>query len=519
MTPMSPAYTTPPNPADTGRAKADRIQPPWVTRGIRDRTKEARALLYDHGEPEERDTLKSLANRLLKNMDSLRDIEKESRPIFFVCHSTGGLVVKMALAEAKRSKNPILGDCYGITFFSTPHRGSSYLSRGDFSYSISNILQLSAPLPESISNQLKLDHHLLRSLDSDFKSLATELQIWTFFETEDTSITNEFHAPITSIKSALLNLRHERVYPLLSNHARCAAFESNNQQTKESYLSDLVRAIKKAIELSKIKHTDMRLEDRVKVEINGFYEGALLASTNEVSMKVWSTNRNLNDFRRNGPTKLLEDRLSEINAPPKERQYIRQNTRAPSLVPDKRVDLESPLPSFKADLFGHNVSQNRPRSSSKNRRFHRDKSKDQSSQESKPSQQLTAPSSSKHEPADTIPSIAVVASDGLLKSDDPINASQVSSSLSENASKIVPTAKSVAVNSFASSDLPNNKMHLTPESWHRRASHGDLSIELPPRPRPPKPLRDNTPSRRSRRGSEGAISTNPVRKFTAYSVY
>ena len=25
--------------------------------------------------------------------------------------------MKMALAEAQRSKNPILGDCYGVTFF------------------------------------------------------------------------------------------------------------------------------------------------------------------------------------------------------------------------------------------------------------------------------------------------------------------------------------------------------------------------------------------------------------------
>jgi len=45
------------------------------------------------------------------------NLQKDNRPIFFVCHSTGGLVVKMALAEAQRSKHPILGDCYGVTFF------------------------------------------------------------------------------------------------------------------------------------------------------------------------------------------------------------------------------------------------------------------------------------------------------------------------------------------------------------------------------------------------------------------
>ena len=115
----------------------DKTEPAWITRGIRNRKdfKHARVLLYDHGELDDEDTLKLLAKKLLDNIQELRRIEvarhcvtevcpgltvylqNENRPIFFVCHSTGGLVVKMALAEAQRFKNPILGDCYGITFF------------------------------------------------------------------------------------------------------------------------------------------------------------------------------------------------------------------------------------------------------------------------------------------------------------------------------------------------------------------------------------------------------------------
>jgi hypothetical protein len=513
MAPMNIAYSTSPTAINTERAGIGRTEPAWITRGIRDRTKEVRALLYDHGEPEEGATLKILATRLLKNIEELRQIEKCSRPIFFVCHSTGGLVVKMALTEAKRSKNPILGDCYGITFFSTPHRGSSYLSRPDFSYSISEIMQLSAPLPESISSQLRLDHHLLKSLDSDFKSLATELQVWTFFETEDTNLTNEFHAPITSVKSALLNLRHEVVYPLLSDHAGCAAFEGNNSQTRESYLGELVEAIKKSIELNKIKHTEMNLEDRVKVEVNGFYEGALLASTNEVSMKIWSTSRTINDFKRSGPAKLLEERLAEINAPPKEKQYIRQNTRAPTLLPDKRTDLAPSAPPssvFKTDIFNFAKG---PRSASKNRRFRRDKSRDRGSREFKSPQHLAVPSASEDGPADKIPSIAVVAGDGLLRPDAPVNTFQATSSPPENALKLAPTARPrtpKVVDAFDDSDLAADGTHLTPDSQRRRASHGELSIESSSHLRPRTPQRNNSPSRRSREGSDNLVN-NPVR--------
>lgn len=45
--------------------------------------------------------------------------QNEPRPIFFISHSVGGLVVKLALGKA--SRNPlyesILYDCYGAAFF------------------------------------------------------------------------------------------------------------------------------------------------------------------------------------------------------------------------------------------------------------------------------------------------------------------------------------------------------------------------------------------------------------------
>jgi hypothetical protein len=37
----------------------------------------------------------------------------------------------MALAEAQRSKNPILGDCYGVTFFGKPDLLNHQMSETD----------------------------------------------------------------------------------------------------------------------------------------------------------------------------------------------------------------------------------------------------------------------------------------------------------------------------------------------------------------------------------------------------
>ncbi|KAH8674577.1 hypothetical protein BGZ60DRAFT_526534 [Tricladium varicosporioides] len=387
LAPVNAAFSSPPQKSPASQSGQDKLEPCWLTRGIRghEQLQKARVLLYDHGAPEDDHTLKGLAIRLLKSIKDLR-AKEESRPIFFICHSTGGIVVKMALALARKSSEfrPIVGDCYGVTFFATPHRGSSYLSMPIFSDTITEIMRLSWPLPEAITSRLSLNNSLLLEIDSDFKELATDLHIWSFFETVDSDLTNPdlveserfpFHAPITSIKSALLNLRHEVVYPLLSDHAQCASFDSENAQTKASYLGELARAVKKACELSKTKHIEMSLESRVQVEVNGFYEGDLTAGDELAPIRVWSTNRPLKDFKEYGPAQLLRDRLAEVNLPPT--KHLRHQTRAPSLL-SKRQTEPKDTPTISSNPFSflagnaNNISAQNPHG----KRHRRAKSKD-----------------------------------------------------------------------------------------------------------------------------------------------
>ena len=77
MSPLSPAYSSPPARATIRNMSMEKTEPAWITRGIRNRKdfKHARILLYDHGELDDEDTLKLLANRLLHNIQELRRIE------------------------------------------------------------------------------------------------------------------------------------------------------------------------------------------------------------------------------------------------------------------------------------------------------------------------------------------------------------------------------------------------------------------------------------------------------------
>jgi hypothetical protein len=46
-------------------------------------------------------------------------VQQQARPLFFIAHSIGGLVVKNALVRANHSPRyqGIVDDCHGVTFF------------------------------------------------------------------------------------------------------------------------------------------------------------------------------------------------------------------------------------------------------------------------------------------------------------------------------------------------------------------------------------------------------------------
>lgn len=98
---------------------ADRLNPSWVRQGIRREADRARILLYEHPEATEGMTLSKLADHFLQELQELRDHEGAERPLIFIGHSIGGLVVKMALVKASRDPryDNILRECYGVAYF------------------------------------------------------------------------------------------------------------------------------------------------------------------------------------------------------------------------------------------------------------------------------------------------------------------------------------------------------------------------------------------------------------------
>jgi hypothetical protein len=82
----------------------------------------------------------------LLNLIKLARINNTDRPIVFIAHSLGGIIVKRALVEAELdySHKATRAATYGIVFFGTPHRGGRNVKLGSFAASIIRGLPLKA---------------------------------------------------------------------------------------------------------------------------------------------------------------------------------------------------------------------------------------------------------------------------------------------------------------------------------------------------------------------------------------
>ncbi|ETS86091.1 hypothetical protein PFICI_04116 [Pestalotiopsis fici W106-1] len=308
----------------------------WILQGVRTEISTARVLLYRHGELNEGTTIDQLADDLLQHLCHLRQEHSKARPFFFVCHSIGGLVVKQALVKASLNEKLrwIVFDCHGTTFFATPHRGSSYLSMPNLRDSIEHLLYLSRPLPRSISDGLRLNHRPLLRLHERFMDIASEMNIWTFYETIDSQLSGlgmsefdevHFSAPLASIKSSLVGSRHEQALSLESEHAKCASFGPKNTRIMESYLEDLHQAVNKAQKLSAdYIHTPLHLPEHVKLELIGFYDDPNPDTVSDVRLYV--SKHKLNEFLEKGPERCLSERLNTKATKPR-RASIRPASR------------------------------------------------------------------------------------------------------------------------------------------------------------------------------------------------
>lgn len=184
------------------------------------------------------DHAKSLLGSLIDEREP-DDVSK--RPIIFIAHSLGGIIVKQALVWAHREPQyrVIKDHTLGIVFFGTPHRGSDKANYGRI---LANVATGVMHKPKSrLIDALQSNSETLMKLTSEFKFEAPNMEIITFYETRPMGI---FSRLIVEKQSALLELSHEDTQPVDANHRDMCKFHTRNDETYKKLVKRVNRMLK-----------------------------------------------------------------------------------------------------------------------------------------------------------------------------------------------------------------------------------------------------------------------------------
>jgi hypothetical protein len=124
--------------------------------------------------------LSQLGEGLLNRVTSERRRSNATgRPIVFVAHSLGGLLVKEALIESRKQgsavdKADVYKSTHGIVFFGTPHKGSNDAQWGLI---LKGIASPFFDTHDELLRTLQPDNELLAKLAKDFQDILDEGQL------------------------------------------------------------------------------------------------------------------------------------------------------------------------------------------------------------------------------------------------------------------------------------------------------------------------------------------------------
>ena len=112
-----------------------------------------------------------------------------SKPIVFICHSLGGIVLEKALIIAhERSSDvdyeDILVNTRGIAFLGVPHRGSDIAWWAGFAAKLLRNASIGTSTNVALLSNLEKGSATLANISSQFVDRALNLIIYTFYETE-----------------------------------------------------------------------------------------------------------------------------------------------------------------------------------------------------------------------------------------------------------------------------------------------------------------------------------------------
>lgn len=174
-----------------------------------------------------------------------RDLKIGERPITFVVHSMGGLIFKDAYLQGQNDPtySDIIKSISSVIFLSTPHRGTNLAEV------LNRILQVS-PItdPMRFIAELATGSQTLERLNEQFRHVAPNLQIISFYETRPTPIWKKTQIMVLEKDSSVLGYPGEVSRPLDADHHGVCKFDSITDPRYITVRNALFSVISKAVE-------------------------------------------------------------------------------------------------------------------------------------------------------------------------------------------------------------------------------------------------------------------------------
>jgi hypothetical protein len=194
------------------------------------------------------DKILTHALNLVALLNADRDIAKAlERPIIFICHCLGGLLVKRALAFCNTSRSKqvqhrrsIYTSSYAILFLGTPHNGLSTAT-------LSHVAPIHPERPRvsRIVATLAKNSEVIQNINDDFVPLAKRFQTYYFWEQLESRF-GDWMGYVVDEESAAPSSAYAERYGLRADHSQMCKFSDAKDNGFKVIFAALKRYIEKA---------------------------------------------------------------------------------------------------------------------------------------------------------------------------------------------------------------------------------------------------------------------------------
>ena len=194
------------------------------------------------------DRIQQHAHTLVADLEADRSLEDcPKRPVIFICHGLGGILVKKALvySSSRTSKMvehlySIFTSTYAILFFGTPHQG---MDQEDLAATLScqamSILETKYQESQLLSTMGR-DSETLQSITEQFAPLMKQFHIFFFWEEVPSDLAGRSRTLVAESSAAPIMDNTERA-GIPANHVQMVQFSDVHSSSYRTVISALAR--------------------------------------------------------------------------------------------------------------------------------------------------------------------------------------------------------------------------------------------------------------------------------------